>query len=173
MDAWGRLDIFVHCAGTTCTRPALDVTREQWDQLLSLNLTAAFFWAQAAARPMAEQKQGRIISVASVLGETGAALLAPYCASKGGLIALTKSLAVEWARLGITVNAVAPGYVRTAMNADALDDERVLKHVLNRTPLRRLGTAEEVADSVVFLASDASAYITGHLLAVDGGWLAG
>jgi NAD(P)-dependent dehydrogenase (short-subunit alcohol dehydrogenase family) len=159
-------------AGTAATRRALELTLDEWDHVLNVNLRAPFVWSQAAGRQMARSGGGRIIHLASVTGQVGAAQLTAYCASKGGLIAMTRSLAVEWARHGILVNALAPGYVHTTLNADVLADPRVLEHITRRTPLRRLGEPSEVAAAALFLASDEASFITGHVLAVDGGWLA-
>lgn len=168
----GPLTILVQGAGTTAEAPALEVTEADWDRVLAVNLKAPFFLAQAAARRMAGRGYGRIIQIASVLGLVGAGYVAPYAASKGGLVNLTRALALEWARYGITVNAVAPGYVETALNRAALANPQFRQRVLDRTPLRRLGTPDEVAAAVLYLAAPAAGFVTGHVLAVDGGWLA-
>lgn len=168
----GPLSVLVHGAGTSTVGEALGVTEAEWDEVLGVNLKAAFFLAQAAARRMAPRGYGRIIQIASILGLVGAGNVAPYCASKGGLVNLTRALALEWARYGITVNAVAPGYVETAMNRDALADPHFRQHVLDRTPLRRLGQPEEVAAAALYLASREAGFVTGHVLTVDGGWVA-
>jgi len=169
---FGKVDILVVSAGTATTRPSLEVTPQEWDQVLDLNLRAAFFWSQAAGRVMSKAGGGRIIYLASINGVIGMPRVAAYGASKGGLINLARTLAVEWSRYGITVNAIAPGYVKTAMNEDALTDQRVMNYITQRTPMRRLGTLAEVASAAVYLASDAASFVTGHVLAVDGGWLA-
>jgi len=168
----GPIGILVHAAGTRVPAPALEITESDWDLVLDVNLKSAFFLSQAAARAMAGRKYGRIIYVGSMLGSVGISHLASYGASKSGLIGLTRHLAVEWARYGITVNAVAPGYVETAFNREAFADERFRQRVLERTPLRRLGEPEEVAAAVRYLASPAAAYVTGHVLTIDGGWTA-
>lgn len=169
---YGAVDILVMSSGAAVTCSALEVSLEDWDRVMNVNLRAAFLWSQAAGRVMSSRGGGRIIHLASVVGQVGAIGLLPYCASKGGLIALTQALAVEWAPLGITVNAIAPGYVPTSLNAKVLANERVATHITRRIPMRRLGRAEEVAVAAAFLASDGASYITGHVLAVDGGWLA-
>jgi 3-oxoacyl-[acyl-carrier protein] reductase len=165
--AHGRIDILVNNAGITRDQLMLRMKREDWDAVLATNLTAAFTCIQAVLRPMVKQRSGRIVSVSSVVGQAGNAGQANYAASKAGLIGLTKSLALEVASRNITVNAVAPGLIDTdmtrAISAGAHQDWA------NRIPLQRLGTPEDVAAAVAFLASDEASYITGHVLAVNGG----
>jgi NAD(P)-dependent dehydrogenase (short-subunit alcohol dehydrogenase family) len=170
--AAGRLDVLVNNAGTAVTKDALSVTEEEFDKVMAVNLRAYFFLAQAAARKMVEQGGGKIINVASIFGLVGSRSILPYCVSKGGVVLMTKALALEWARYNIRVNAVAPGYVKTSMNETELSDEKILSAILRRIPLRRLGTAEDVAGLVLYLASDASDYVTGAVFTVDGGWTA-
>jgi len=164
---FGALDILVNNAGITRDNLLLRMTDEEWDKVLAINLRGAFVCLRAAARPMLKQRSGRIINIASVVGVIGNAGQCNYSASKAGLIGLTKSAARELASRGITVNAVAPGYIRTAMT-DALPDD-VKQAVLNTIPLKSLGSAEDVANAVLFLASDDARYVTGHVLHVDGG----
>lgn len=171
--AFGRVDVLVNNAGNAVTRRAEDITEEEWDKVLSLDLKAVFFACQAAGRQMIGQGQGgKIINVASVLGLVGEKLVAPYCAAKGGVIQLTRALALEWARHGIQVNALCPGYVETAINAAELADEKVRRYIVGKTAMGRLGLAEEMAGAAVFLASAASDYMTGQTLTIDGGWTA-
>jgi NAD(P)-dependent dehydrogenase (short-subunit alcohol dehydrogenase family) len=166
----GGLDILVNNAGVRAHFPALEITEEAWDFVLAVNLKGTFFCAQAAAAIMIERGGGRIVNIASQLAVSSAASRAPYVASKGGVVSLTKSLAVEWVKAGITVNAVGPGPTATPMTAgsDAATDERLLL----RSPLGRRLEPEEVAGAVVFLAGPAAAAITGQHLLVDGGWTA-
>ena len=167
LERTGHLDILVNNAGMTRDQLVLRMKREDWDAVLATNLTAAFTCAQAVLRPMLKQRSGRIINVSSVVGQAGNAGQANYAASKAGLIGFTKSLALEVGSRGITVNAVAPGLIDTdmtrALSAGAQDEWT------SRIPLKRLGTPEDVASAVVFLASDEASYITGHVLAVNGG----
>lgn len=166
----GRLDILVNNAGTALTKRAEDVTEQDWDAVLDVDLKGVFFCAQAAGRVMINQGGGKIINVASALGLVGAKQVLPYCAAKGGVVQLTRALALEWARYDIQVNALCPGYVQTGMNEAALADERVRSHILGKIPARRLGRAEEMAAACVFLAGSGADYMTGQTLVVDGGW---
>lgn len=169
---FGRLDIMVNNAGTAITKKALDITEEDWDRVLDTNLKGVFFCCQAAGRIMAAQGKGKIINIASVAGAVGDVSVSPYCAAKGGVIQLTKALALEWARYHINVNAIGPGYVKTALNSADLENEKVYQHIIRKTPMKRLGLAGDLGGAVIYLASDASDYVTGHTLFVDGGWVA-
>src|SRR6185437_10714235 len=164
---FGSLDILVNNAGITRDQLALRMKRDDWDAVLATNLTAAFVAAQAVLPAMVRQRWGRIINITSVVGQSGNPGQANYVAAKAGLIGLTKSLALEVASRSITVNAVAPGFISTAMTS-ALG-EKVTESLLSRIPLGRIGNPEEVAAAVRFLASDAASYITGETLSVNGG----
>jgi len=180
---FGRLDILVNNAGIFFPKPALDLTEEEWDKMLDINLKGQFLCARAAAKEMAKNNPpsasggggGRIINISSVAsGQTGIGIAggAHYTASKGGVIGLTETLAIEWAELGINVNVIAPGAIDTPMIQEAKLPEEALKAMLNQVPLKRIGRAEEVSALVVFLASEEASYITGATFYVDGGWLA-
>ena len=166
-EAFGRVDILVNNAGITRDGLLVRMKDEDWDAVLSVNLKGAFLCTRAASKVMTKQRYGRIINIASVVGQMGNAGQANYCASKAGLIGLTKSNARELAKRNITVNAVAPGFIATAMT-DALP-EKVRAELTAQIPLERLGSAEDIANAVVFLAGDDSGYITGHVLSVNGG----
>lgn len=167
-----RIDVLVNNAGIAIPKKALQISEDEWDAVIDTNLKSAFLFSQAVGHVMKEQQSGRIINIASVMGTVGDVDLASYCASKGGIVQLTKALAVEWARYNIQVNAIGPGYIRTDMNDEAFKQERFLNHVLGKTPMRRLGTVDEVAGVALFLASPAASYITGQTIFVDGGWSA-
>ncbi|RFU65005.1 SDR family NAD(P)-dependent oxidoreductase [Peribacillus glennii] len=169
----GLIDILVNNAGTTLTKRAFEVTEEEWDQILDVNLKGLFFASQAAAKQMKEKGGGKIVNIASVMGAVGDVSISPYVASKGGVVQLTKALALEWARYNISVNAVGPGYVKTDMNRDTLENnERAYKRIMNKIPLRRLGQEVEIAAAVRYLCSSEANYVTGQTLYVDGGWTA-
>jgi len=163
----GRLDVLVNNAGVAMDGLSMRVRDEDWDRQLDTNLKGAFALARAAARPMMKQRSGAIINLVSVVGEMGNAGQAAYAASKAGLIGLTKALARELGSRNIRVNAVSPGFIDTDMTSKISADMR--KRLLESIPLGRLGTADEVAQSVLFLASDAAAYTTGEVLKVNGG----
>ncbi|MBO9629898.1 MAG: glucose 1-dehydrogenase [Shinella sp.] len=172
-DSAGHIDILVNNAGVEQVSPSLDVHGELWDRIIDTNLKGSFFWAQAAARQMARQASGgSIVNLCSLTSFVGIPTAVPYGASKSGLLGMTRALAAEWAGMNIRVNAIAPGYFRTAMTEDFYRDEAWQARMLDRIPQRRFGEAADIGGAVVFLASDASAYITGHCLPVDGGFLA-
>ena len=168
---FGKVDILVNNAGIIRRSPALDFPEEDWDDVMTLNARTVFFLAQAAARDMRPRGWGRIISVASLLAFQGGILVPSYAASKGAVAQMTKSLANEWTALGITVNAIAPGYMATNNTAPLRADPDRSRAILERIPAGRWGTPDDLAGAVVFLASDAAAYVSGHVLVVDGGWL--
>ena len=167
----GKLEILVNNAGITRDTLALRMKRKDWDDVLSTNLTGAFLMTQAVMSPMLKARWGRIINITSVVGETGQSGQANYAASKAGLIGMTKALARELAARSITVNAVAPGYIETAMTGVLTDEQKATMTI--HVPMQRVGTVEEVAHAVVFLASEGASYITGHTLDVNGGMYMG
>jgi 3-oxoacyl-[acyl-carrier protein] reductase len=166
-ERWGRLDILVNNAGVTRDNLLMRMKEEDWDLVLTINLKSAFLLSKAVVRPMMKQRWGRIINISSIVGVIGNAGQVNYSASKAGLIGLTKTLAKELASRNILVNAVAPGFIRTAMT-DALNEEQK-KALSDQIPLTRLGEVEDVARVVAFLASEDSAYVTGQVLQVTGG----
>ncbi len=176
VDRFGRLDILVNNAGICQFKPFLEMTEEEWDKTLDVNLKGYFLFAQAAAKEMAKNKSGVIVNIASiVMGQMGKGMagLSHYSASKGGIAALTKTLALELAPYNIRVNAIAPGSIDTPMASSTKADPKATEAIMAMVPLHRMGKAEEIANTVLFLASDASSYITGTIVVVDGGWLAG
>jgi 2-deoxy-D-gluconate 3-dehydrogenase len=168
----GRIDILVNNAGAKVSQDVVDVTEEAWDLVLDTNLKGAFFVAQAVARGMLERGSGKIINMASTYAVVGAAGRAAYAASKGGLLQVTRVMALEWASRGINVNAVGPTSIATPMNKSLFEDESWRDRTLARIPAGRFCEPEDVVGSVVFLASSASAMVHGQLLLVDGGWTA-
>lgn len=172
---FGRIDILVNNAGIYFPKPALELTEEDWDKMININLKGQFFCAQRAAKEMAKNKWGRIINISSVAsGQVGVGIAggAHYTASKGGIIGMSETLAVEWAPLGINVNIIAPGAIDTPMIQAAQIPKEAMDDMLRRIPLKRIGRPEEVSAMVVFLASEEASYITGATFYVDGGWLA-
>jgi len=164
---WGKLDILVNNAGITRDNVIVRMKDDQWDAVLNINLRGTFLFTRAAARPMMKARQGRIINVASVSGLMGNPGQVNYSASKAGVIGLTRTVAKELAGRNVTVNAVAPGFIATDMTAKL--GEEILTQVRKEIPLGRLGEPQDVADAVLFLASDAASFITGHVLTIDGG----
>ncbi len=170
----GRLDVLVNNAGINVVKATDRITVEEWNRVFAVNVTGVFLCSQSAARVMRRHGGGRIINVASIFGVVGPALHAatPYAASKGAVVSMTRALAVEWARDGIRVNALAPTYVRTDMTRARVDDPDHRTLILDRTPLRRILEPSDLIGALLFLASRASDFVTGQVLAVDAGWLA-
>lgn len=168
----GGLDILVNNAGIIRRSDALDFSEEDWDAVIDTNLKSVFFLCQAAARHMVGQGRGKIINIASMLSFQGGIRVASYTASKSGVAGLTKLLANEWAGRGVNVNAIAPGYIATNNTAALQADESRNRQILERIPAGRWGQPSDLGGAAVFLASSASDYVNGHILAVDGGWLA-
>lgn len=172
LTSFGKIDILVNNAGIIRRTPALEFSESDWDDVMTLNAKAVFFLAQAVARDMTKRKRGKIINVASLLSFQGGITVPSYAASKGAVAQVTKALANEWASLGICVNAIAPGYMATN-NTRALRDDTVRSQaILARIPAGRWGIPDDLGGAAVFLASSASDYVNGHVLVVDGGWLA-
>jgi NAD(P)-dependent dehydrogenase (short-subunit alcohol dehydrogenase family) len=168
----GRIDILVNAAGAQVRKPVLEVTEEDWDCVVAVNLKAVYFCSQAAARHMIGQGGGKIINIASLTSTIGILHASVYGATKGGVLSLTRSMALEWARYGISVNAIGPGYFATELTRGVHQDPVRSQWVIDRTPMGRWGVPRDLAGTVVFLASPASDFITGELINVDGGWLA-
>ena len=169
---FGRIDVLVNNAGINILDMAFDVTEEHWDAVLDTNLKGLFFCSQKAGAVMREQGGGKIINIGSQMGSVGGFFRAAYSSSKGGVVQLTKVLAIEWAKYGITINTVAPTFIHTPLTKPQFEDEDFYQEVLSKIPLGRVGEVEDVAGSVIFLASSASDLITGHTLLVDGGYTA-
>jgi 2-deoxy-D-gluconate 3-dehydrogenase len=171
-ERFGRIDILVNCAGISHLGTTVDFDEAMWDHVLDVNLKGTFLTCQAVGRYMLAQRSGRIVNFSSVRGHQGRARDPAYAPSKGAINQLTRSLAIEWAPHGVNVNAVAPAFTPTEINRALLADETTHGWVLNRIPMGRLGRPEDVVGAVVFLCSPAAAFVTGHILAVDGGWTA-
>ena len=172
VDKLGRLDILINNAGIIRRADAVEFTEEDWDAVVDTNLKSVFFLCQAAAKRMIPQGSGKIINIASMLTFQGGIRVPSYTASKSGIGGLTKLLANEWAAKGITVNAIAPGYIATNNTAALQADEARNRQIMDRIPAARWGDPSDLGGAAVFLASDAARYVQGHILAVDGGWLA-
>ncbi|KOF11553.1 2-deoxy-D-gluconate 3-dehydrogenase [Planococcus glaciei] len=171
-EEFGTIDVLVNNAGVNIAKPAMEVTEEDWDTVLDLNLKSAFFASQAAAKYMLEQNSGRIINIASQMAFVGFAKRAAYCSSKGGLVQMTKALAVEWAKNGIRVNGVAPTFIETELTAKMFEDEEFKKEVNSRILLDGLSQPKDISGAVLYLASDLANFVTGETIKVDGGWTA-
>ena len=176
IEKFGKIDILVNNAGICQFKPFLELTEEDWNRTLDINLKGYFLCAQAVAKEMVKQKSGVIINIASVaMGQVGVGFpaLVHYCASKGGVVAMTEALALELAPYNIRVNAISPGAIETPMIDPLKADPKLIERVLARIPMHRVGKPEEVSNLVLFLASDVSSYMTGSNVIIDGGWLAG
>jgi 2-deoxy-D-gluconate 3-dehydrogenase len=168
----GSIDILINNAGITRRAPAVEFSVEDWNDVIAMNLTSVFRLCQSAARPMLERGYGKIVNIASLLSFQGGITVPSYAAAKGGVAQITKALANEWASRGVQVNAIAPGYMATELTQALQNDATRNRQILERIPAGRWGSPEDMAGAAVFLSSPASDYINGHILVVDGGWLA-
>lgn len=171
LSRFGKIDILVNNAGIQRRSPAVDFTESDWDDVLDVNLKTVWLLCQQAGRFMVPQKKGKVINLASLLSFQGGLTVPAYAASKGGVAQLTKALSNEWAGQGVNVNAIAPGYIATDMNSALIDDPVRSRQILERIPAGRWGLPDDFKGAVVFLASEASNYVNGHVLTVDGGWM--
>jgi NAD(P)-dependent dehydrogenase (short-subunit alcohol dehydrogenase family) len=166
----GTIDILINSAGITDRRPALDFPEEVFDKIIAVNLKGTFLCCQAVGRVMAEKRKGKIVNISSIGGTIGLRNTVAYCASKGGVVQVTRALAVDWAQYNISVNAIAPGLNNTPIAKQVFQDKATFEWFLSKIPLGRLCEPREVANAALFLSSEVSDYITGHILAIDGGW---
>lgn len=165
-----RIDILINNAGIRFRKGFLDITTDEWNRVINTNLNSVYFFCREVGRSMVEQKNGRVINIASIVGTLGLPDLTAYGASKGGMITLTKCLALEWAEYNINVNAIAPGFCETSYAENFKKKTELYKFTIERTPQKKWGTSLDIANACLFLASDAAQYITGEVLNVDGGW---
>lgn len=172
IEDFGRIEVLVNNAGINILKAAVDLTEQEWDRVLEVNLKGLFFTSQAVGREMIKRKSGKIINIASQMGVGGYYQRAAYCASKAGVVNLTRALAVEWARYGIRVNCVAPTFVESATNATLFQDEEFFRETVARIPLGRIAKPADIVGAIIYLASPASDMVSGHTLLVDGGWTA-
>lgn len=173
MEEYGKIDILVNNAGLNIRKPSVDFSWEDWDTVLDTNLKGSFFCARAVAGQMQKKNCGRIINIGSCTCVFGMEGIAPYTASRGAILSMTRSLAAEWGKFGITVNVLAPGWFKTAQNAVLYENKEWVNYITGRIPLNRPGNPNDLDGTVVFLASDASEYITGQIILVDGGFTTG
>ena len=173
VEKFGSLEILVNNAGIGALSPSVDMPLEEWKQVLDVNLTGVFLCARTAAREIIKKKYGKIVNIASIYGAVGDIFpTAPYYASKGAVINLTRALAIEWAPYKINVNSIAPGFFPSEMTASVFQDEKAMQHILSRTPLGRTGDPLDLKAALTYLSSPASTYVTGQTIFVDGGWTA-
>ncbi len=167
---FGKIDILVNNVGTYIGKPIVESTTEEWLDMINTNLTTTYLCCRAVGKHMIERKRGKVVNMAAAIGALGARNASAYCASKGGVIQLTRALAVEWAKYGITVNAIAPGTMETEITKKMLEDPKVRKAVEGKIPMKRIGYPSDLAGAVIFLSASGSDYITGQTMFVDGGF---
>lgn len=172
LNVFEKIDVLVNNAGIAMLKRAEEITPADWENILRVNLTGTFFCSLAVGKAMIKQKSGNIINMASIGGVVGLPRQAAYCATKGGIIQLTKALALDWSHYNIRVNAIAPAYMETDLTEGMRESDIISKNLLSQTPLGRFGKSDEVVGAAIYLASDASSYVTGQTIFVDGGWLA-
>jgi NAD(P)-dependent dehydrogenase (short-subunit alcohol dehydrogenase family) len=172
LECYGKIDILINCAGKIARAPTLTLAEEVWDDIVDTNLTGTLRACQIFGKHMIERGYGRIINIASLNSFVALAEVAAYAASKAGVVSLTRSLAVEWSKRGVLVNAIAPGVFRTALNSELLDGTARGKELLMRTPMERFGRREEIVGAALYLASDAASFVAGQVISIDGGFLA-
>jgi len=172
LECYGKIDILINCAGKIARAPTLTLAEEVWDDIVDTNLTGTLRACQIFGKHMIERGYGRIINIASLNSFVALAEVAAYAASKAGVVSLTRSLAVEWSKSGVLVNAIAPGVFRTALNSELLDGTARGKELLMRTPMGRFGRREEIVGAALYLASDAASFVAGQVISIDGGFLA-
>jgi 2-dehydro-3-deoxy-D-gluconate 5-dehydrogenase len=170
--SFGQVDILVNNAGINIPKLALEVSEQDWDNVLDIDLKGVFFCSQAIGQHMVEQKYGKIVNIASQVGLVGYKYRSAYCAAKAGVVNLTRVLAIEWAQYNINVNAIAPTFIKTPLTEPMFANKEFYDDVIRRIPMGRIGEVEDVLGAVIFLASEASNLVTGHTLSVDGGWVA-
>lgn len=167
---FGKIDILVNNAGTNIPKPSLEVTEEDWDKVLDINLKSTFFISQAAGKMMIDNKKGKIINISSQMGMVGYFNRSAYCSSKGGVIQLTRALAVEWASHNILVNCISPTFIETPLTKSMFEDKEFYNEIVSRIPLGKLAKTEDLYGALLYLASDSSNMVTGQSITVDGGW---
>ncbi len=172
VERFGRIDVLINNAGKNIRKPALELTTPDFDEVMGLNLRGYFFCARAAGRVMVQQGFGRVINITSILSAIGLPMQTAYASSKGAVAQLTRVLAIEWAPFGVTVNAIGPAYFETELTRPLYEDAERREFIISHTPMGRWGQPQELAGTLILLASDASSYITGQTIFVDGGWLA-
>ncbi len=168
----GRIDILVNSAGTTKRTPSLEVSDEDWQRIINLNLNGTWYACQSVGRVMKDQMYGRIINIASIGAFLSLYEVAAYCASKGAVAMLTRCLGTEWVKYNITVNAIAPGVFETPLNRQVIQEPRRKASIMSHTPMKRYGSLEEIKGLAIYLASDSSSFVTGEIISVDGGFMA-